>query len=140
VPNVNTIPGDDVFYIDCRILPKYKLEEVESLIRKWADEIEKSDNVKIKISPLQRAEAAPPTAANAPVVEALRRAIRHVYKVEATVCGIGGGTVAAHFRKKGYPAAVWGRIFETAHQPNEYTDLSFIAGDAKVFAHIFIGA
>ena len=140
VPNVNTIPGDDVFYIDCRVLPKYTLDEVEALIGKWADEIERSENVKIRISHLQRAEAAAPTAANAPVVEALKRAIRQVYKTEASVCGIGGGTVAALFRRKGYPAAVWGRIYETAHQPNEYTDVTFIAGDAKVFAHIFMGA
>lgn len=140
VPNVNTIPGDDVFYVDCRVLPKYKLADIEALLRKWADEIEASENVKIKISPVQRAEAAPPTAANAPVVEALKRAIRSVYKVEAFVEGIGGGTVAALFRRKGYAAAVWSRIHETAHQPNEYTDIPFIIGDAKVFAHVFLGA
>jgi succinyl-diaminopimelate desuccinylase len=140
VPNVNTIPGDDVFYIDCRVIPKYKLSEIEGLLRKWADEIENGENVKIKISPVQRAEAAPPTASDAPVVEALKRAIRQVYKVEAHVYGIGGGTVAALFRRKGYPVAVWSRIHETAHQPNEYTDIPFILGDAKVFAHIFLGA
>jgi succinyl-diaminopimelate desuccinylase len=140
VPNVNTIPGDDVFYIDCRVLPKYKLSDIEALIRKWADEIETGENVKIKISPVQRAEAAPPTATDAPVVEALKRAIRQVYKVEAYAMGIGGGTVAALFRRKGYQVAVWSRIHETAHQPNEYTDIPFILGDAKVFAHIFMGA
>lgn len=140
VPNVNTIPGDDVFYIDCRVLPKYKLDEVEAVLRKWADEIEAADNVKIKISSLQRAEAAPPTAPDAPVVEALKRAIERVYKTEASVCGIGGGTVAALFRRKGFAAAVWSRIYETAHQPNEHTDVPFILGDAKVFAHIFTGA
>ncbi len=138
VPNVNTIPGDDVFHIDCRVLPKYKLDEVESLIRKWADEIELSDNVKIKISHSQRAEAAPPTKQDSPVVQALSRAIRKVYKVDAEVCGIGGGTVAALFRRKGYPAAVWARIHETAHQPNEYTDISNVIGDAGVFAHLFM--
>jgi succinyl-diaminopimelate desuccinylase len=140
VPNVNTIPGDDVFYIDCRVLPKYKLDEVEALIRKWADEIEAADNVKMKISSLQRAEAAPPTSPNAPVVEALKRGIRRVYKIESSVCGIGGGTVAALFRRKGFPAAVWCKIHETAHQPDEYTDVSNVMGDAKVFAHIFAGA
>jgi succinyl-diaminopimelate desuccinylase len=140
VPNVNTIPGDDVFYIDCRVLPKYKLDEVEALIRKWAGEIEGAENVKIRISSLQRAEAAPPTNANAPVVEALKRGIRQVYKIESSVCGIGGGTVAALFRRKGFPAAVWSKIHETAHQPNEFTDIPNIIGDAKVFAHIFIGA
>jgi succinyl-diaminopimelate desuccinylase len=51
-----------------------------------------------------------------------------------------GGTVAAHFRRKGFPVAVWSRIHETAHQPNEYTDIPFIIGDAKVFAHVFLGA
>ena len=28
VPNVNTIPGDDVFYIDMRILPRYTIDQV----------------------------------------------------------------------------------------------------------------
>jgi len=137
VPNVNTIPGDDVFYIDCRVLPKYKLDEVESLLSKWAREIEINDNVKMKISPVQRAEAAPPTPENSIVVESLKRAIRKVYNVQGTVCGIGGGTVAALFRRQGFHAAVWSRIHESAHQPNEFTDIPFIIGDAKIFAHIF---
>jgi succinyl-diaminopimelate desuccinylase len=34
VPNVNTIPGEDVFYIDCRVLPEYKIEKVEKEIIK----------------------------------------------------------------------------------------------------------
>ncbi len=138
VPNINTIPGDDVFYIDCRVLPKYKLDEVVSMIEKWAREIELADNVKIKVSPVQKAEAAPPTPENSPVVEALKKAIKKVYNVQGTVCGIGGGTVAALFRRLGYPVAVWSRIHETAHQPNEYTDISFILGDAKIFAHVFL--
>jgi len=138
VPNINTIPGDDVFYIDCRVLPKYKLDEVEAMIRKWADEIEVSENVKIKISYAQRAEAAPPTKEAAPVVQALMKGIKAVYKVQPEVCGIGGGTVAALFRRKGYPAAVWARISESAHQPNEFTHISNILGDAKVMAHVFM--
>jgi len=138
VPNVNTIPGDDVFYIDCRVLPKCKLVEVEEMIRKWAHEIEVSENVKIKISHTQRAEAAPPTKEDSPVVQALKRGIKTVYKVEPEVCGIGGGTVAALFRRKGYPAAVWARISESAHQPNEYTHISNILGDAKVMGHVFM--
>jgi len=138
VPNVNTIPGDDVFHIDCRVLPKYKLDEIEAMIRKWADEIEISENVKIKISHSQRAEAAPPTKEDAPVVQALKRGIKTVYKVDGEVCGIGGGTVAALFRRKGYPAAVWSRISESAHQPNEFTFISCILGDAKVMGHVFM--
>jgi len=34
VPNVNTIPGEDVFYFDCRVLPNYPLAEVEAEIQR----------------------------------------------------------------------------------------------------------
>jgi len=34
VPNVNTIPGDDVFYMDMRILPCYPLKDVIPVIEK----------------------------------------------------------------------------------------------------------
>ena len=40
VPNINTLPGEDVFYLDCRILPNYGIEEVFAAIRKMADKIE----------------------------------------------------------------------------------------------------
>jgi len=49
-----------------------------------------------------------------------------------------GGTVAACFRKAGYPAAVWSRHQETAHQPNEYCLIADMVGNAKVFAHLFL--
>jgi succinyl-diaminopimelate desuccinylase len=136
VPNVNTIPGDDVFYIDCRVLPQYPLDKVEARIRSWADEIEKTYQVKITLSSSQRAEAAPPTSLDSPVVKALLRGIEKVYAVKPRPYGIGGGTVAAIFRRAGYPAAVWAKIFEVAHQPNEYALISNILGDAKVFAHV----
>ena len=54
VPNVNTIPGDDVFWIDCRILPNYKIDDVEAKVREWADEIEKEENVTMKCIKLNR--------------------------------------------------------------------------------------
>jgi len=139
VPNINTIPGDDVFYIDCRVLPNYKLSDVEAKIREWADEIEKKFGVRIELSPQQRGEAAPPTSTESDVVKALAAGIKKVYRVEPRPIGIGGGTVAALFRRAGFPAAVWAKIDEVAHQPNEYAYISNILGDAKVFAHVFVG-
>ena len=138
VPNINTIPGEDIFYLDCRLLPKFSIEEVEAVIRKLAKRVESRFGVKIAFEEQQRAPAAPPTPADAPVVGALRTAIREVYRVEATARGIGGGTVAALFRRAGYPAACWSRTDETAHQPNEYCHIDNMIGDAKVFAHIFM--
>ncbi len=40
VPNINTIPGEDVFYLDCRILPNYEIDEVLKTIRQISDQIE----------------------------------------------------------------------------------------------------
>jgi len=136
VPNINTIPGEDIFYLDCRILPGYEIEEVLKTISKISERIEKKFNVKIEISTEQYEQAAPSTDVNAPVVQALKNAIKDVYNVEAKPKGIGGGTVAAFFRRKGLPAAVWSTIEDMAHEPNEYDVLDNIVNDAKVFAHV----
>jgi len=52
--------------------------------------------------------------------------------------GIGGGTVAAFFRKAGIPAAVWSTMDDTAHSPDEYCLVENMLNDAKVFAHVFL--
>lgn len=138
VPNVNTIPGEDVFYMDMRILPKFKVQDVEKTIRSVANGIERKFKVKVHIEVQQKAPAAPPTSPQAPVVQALKRAVKAVYKKEARAMGIGGGTVAALFRRCGFPAACWSKLDETAHQPNEYCIIDNMVGDAKVYGHIFL--
>ncbi|HPQ44844.1 MAG TPA: M20 family metallo-hydrolase [Syntrophales bacterium] len=139
VPNVNTIPGEDIFYLDCRILPDYSLVEVMTQIRAMADSVETEFDVSIDIMPVQVVEAPSPTDRDAPVVRVLKKAIQEVYGVDAQPAGIGGGTVAAPLRAEGYSAAVWSRVGRTAHQPNEYCIISNLVGDAKVFAHLFLG-
>jgi succinyl-diaminopimelate desuccinylase len=138
VPNVNTIPGDDVFYLDCRILPVYPVDRVLGTIRKIADGIERQFDVQIEMTPVQKSDAPAPTAHDAPVVRALEEAIRDVYGVNAQPKGVGGGTVAAVFRKHDYPAAVWSRYCHMAHQPNEYCLIANMVGNAKVYAHLFL--
>ena len=138
VPNVNTIPGEDIFYFDCRILPHYKLDKVDKKVRQLADEIESEFGVRVNISSLQREEAAPATPVDAPVVKALEKAILTVHKKQPKSVGIGGGTVAAYFRKAGLNAAVWSTLDELAHQPNEYCVIDNLIKDTKVFAHIFL--
>jgi succinyl-diaminopimelate desuccinylase len=138
VPNINTIPGEDVFYLDCRVLPRYNIKDVLRQCRKMADNIEKEHGVQIEVSSIQSVQAPPPTAGTAPVVRALQKAIREVYGVSARPVGIGGGTVAAAFRQAGYPAAVWCRIGHTAHQANENCLIDNMIGNAKVYAHLFM--
>ena len=138
VLNINTIPGEDIFFMDIRVLPRYKLDQVEEAIREIMEKIERKFEVKIRIQKIQRAPAAPPTPADASIVFALKKAISAVYGKPARAIGIGGGTVAALFRRAGFQAAVWSRMDETAHQPNEYCIIDNMVGDAEVFAHIFL--
>jgi len=136
VPNINTIPGEDVFYMDSRILPGVSVDKVLEAINRMVRRIEKKFQVKIQVEEVQKALAAPPTSPRAPVVQALKKAVWEVYRKKAVPRGIGGGTVAAFFRRAGFEAACWARIDETAHQPNEYCRIDNMMGDAKVFAHV----
>jgi succinyl-diaminopimelate desuccinylase len=136
VPNINTIPGEDVFYLDCRLLPTYTSTQLLQKIGEICNKTEKDFGVKIEYSTHQKEDAAPATPSNSAVVQMLQQAIKHVYKVEATPIGIGGGTVAAIFRRKGLDVAVWSTIDNVCHQPNEYCVIDNMVKDAKVFAHL----
>jgi succinyl-diaminopimelate desuccinylase len=138
IPNINTIPGEDVFYMDCRVLPTYTLPQIESKIRDMADEVEQEFGVSIEITPVQSVQAPPPTPHDAQVVSALHYAIKAVYDIHATPVGIGGGTIAAVFRQHGYQAAVWSRLNQMAHQPNEYCLIENMIGNTKVYAHLLL--
>lgn len=136
VPNVNTIPGEDIFYLDCRLLPTYTTDQLLKEIRKMCEEVESDYQVKIEIETTQREDAAPATPVDSPVVQKLTNAIKSIYKVDPVPMGIGGGTVAAVFRRAGFWAAVWSKIDDTCHQPNEYCVIDNMVNDSKVFAHV----
>ena len=140
VPNINTIPGKNVFYLDCRVLPDYDLAQVIERVRAIGSEAAGKFGVTLEVSPVQTLASAPPTSPDAPVVKALQQAIQQVYGREAHPQGIGGGTVAAFFRQQGLPAAVWMTANDCAHQPNEFCFLSHLLGDAKVLAHVCLMA
>lgn len=136
VDAVNIIPGEDVFYLDCRVLPGISLADVDAAIEKICAAVSERFGVKIDRSFEQRQEAAEATPVDAPIVGRLKKAVEEVYRVEARPVGIGGGTVAAPLRRKGLPCVVWSRMDETMHSPNENAKISNIIGDAKVIAHL----
>jgi len=138
VPNINTIPGEDVFYFDCRVLPQYRLEDLLADMKAVAKETGKQFGMEVEVGTEQFAQAAPATDPDAPVVKLLTRAIKDVYGKDPTAGGIGGGTVAAFFRRRGIPAAVWGKYVGTAHNPNEYCLIENMAGDAQVYARMLM--
>ena len=137
VPNVNTIPGDDVFYFDMRLLPAYSVDEVLDRVSGLARAVESEHGVKIGFEIAQRNESKA-TPKDAPVVKALTRAIKDVYGIEPRPVGIGGGTVGAYLRNAGFDCVVWATLDETAHKPDEYAKLDNLIGDAKVFASLML--
>ncbi len=137
VQTINIIPGDDVFYMDCRILPRYTLDMVRAEVKKRVAEIEAKYGVQIEVTEMQAAES-PATPVDAPVVQKLAQAIKQAHGLEAKTIGIGGGTVGAEFRCEGYNAAIWSTLDEVCHQPNEYCYVKNIVADAETLAALFL--
>lgn len=136
VAGVNIIPGSDVFCFDCRVLPRYKNEEILEEIKKIVAKEEEVSGAKVSFQLLQNAQSKA-TDKNAPVVKALASAIKEAHGIEAKTIGIGGGTVAAELRNLGYDCVVWSSLDETAHMPNEYCVISNMTRDAKTLALMF---
>ena len=135
VSTVNIIPGEDVFYADCRINPCYTLDEVRAEVRSRVKEIETKYGVTIEVSEVQ-AESSLPTPQDAPVVRDLAEALKAVHGISARCVGIGGGTVGAYLRNKGFNCVVWSTLDEMAHQPNEYAVIANIIKDAETIAYM----
>ena len=138
-PNINTVPGRQVFAFDFRVLPEYPLDDIMAEMRSVAKEIAAATKAEINLSMLQRADAAPRTEPDSEVVTRLTDAIQSVRGIRARPIGIGGGTCAAPFRRYGIDAAVWSTIAETAHDANEYCVIDNLVADAQVYALLFAG-
>ncbi len=136
VGNINTIPGKDVFYFDFRVIPGYSLDDILEDMRRIASLFEEEFGVRIEIEVVSRSDAAPPTEVNSEIVQRLIKALKELRGIEPVPGGIGGGTVAAAFRRIGVPAVVWMTADEVEHQPNEFCRIENLVEDAKVFAYI----
>jgi succinyl-diaminopimelate desuccinylase len=134
VDAVNIVPGEDVVYFDCRILPQYSLDEVLADVAAVTADLEAKTGAKITLELIQK-ESSPALKDGEPeVVELLKEALRQGRGVEASVGGVGGGTCAAFFRQAGIPAIVWSTIDEIPHQPDEYARIPAMVADAKTYA------
>ena len=138
VPNVNTLPGEDVFYLDCRVLPETGLDKIMEEISKIKNDVEKKYGVKISFESVQ-STVSKPTPEDCRLVSLVKTAVKHVYGKETRITGIGGGTVAGYLRNKDIETVVWGKIDETAHMPDEYCSIENLTGDAAVMACLMAG-
>ena len=136
VGNVNTVPGVDVFYFDCRVLPEYSLDDVERDVRTKVSQYERRYKAKITFEEVEKEPAGPATPSDSEVAALLSRAVSKVAKVRPRFTGIGGQTVGNLFRREGIPTAVWSTIDDVPHEPNEYSKIANLINDTKVFASI----
>ena len=139
VDSINILPGNDVFYVDCRLVPQVAPQAVLDEARRIAASVAASRDVVMDVESVQQQAASfsPPESL---VTTALQDAISAVYGVQAQPVGIGGVTVAAHLRRHGLPTAVWACIANTCHQPDERSSIGNTCRDAQVFAHILLNA
>ena len=141
VDAVNILPGRDVFWLDCRLLPAVAAEAVLARAREIAAEVAARRGVRIEVE-VEHTQAPsltrPDLPSDAPLFPALADAVEAVYHVRPRPVGIGGATVAALLRARGLPAVVWSRIFNTCHQPDERASLAHICGDAAVFGRLLM--
>ncbi len=136
VPNANTLPGKDVFFVDCRVLPRHGNEAVFAAFRDLGAEIAAEYGVAVDVELDHHDPVYPATPVDSDVVQRLTRAMKAVYGIDGRPGGVGGGTVAKHMRRLGVPAAVWARVIPNYHAPNEGSRLSYTVGDARVYAHM----
>ncbi len=140
VDNVNTIPGDNVFYMDCRILPGYDLEEVLEDVNSVAMEFQKDSEARIEIEPVQKEQAPPATPTESEIYRLLSDSVRKVTGKEPYATGIGGGTCAKFFRELGLPTVVWSTADDQVyHEVDEYCVLDYVLQDRKVIENMLYG-
>ncbi|WP_428898139.1 succinyl-diaminopimelate desuccinylase [Parelusimicrobium proximum] len=137
VLNINNIPGTDVFYMDCRVLPLYKSADVLKEVNRVAKEIEKKTKAKIKVEAL-RNEGSIPTDPKHQLVTTYIKGLKEICKNKPRPVGIGGGTVAAYLRNIGIPVVVSSTLLDTLHAPNEYSSIKNTITDAKVMAYVLM--
>jgi succinyl-diaminopimelate desuccinylase len=136
VENINTVPGVDIQYFDCRVLPRYPLTEVMKEIETVKSRLEKETGAKIELTPVQFEQNTAPTPIESEIVQGVKAGLKKLRGLDAKPVGIGGGTVGLYFRRKGIDTAVWSTLDDMAHQPNEYCKINNIINDAKVFLYV----
>lgn len=137
VKNINTIPGDWYFCIDCRVLPQYSVDDVLAVAQEEAVRVSESTGADVSVSEIQRHESGGNSPTDTPEYFAILDSVESVSGVRPEAVGIGGGTVANFFRLKGHAAYVWQTGGGTLHGPNEYVEIDNIIADAKVFATLY---
>jgi succinyl-diaminopimelate desuccinylase len=134
VPNVNTIPGLDTFYFDCRVLPEYSLDSVLSDVSSSLRDFKSEYGADVSLEIIQRDDAGPATSPTSEVAKLMGKAIARMTSKQPKFVGIGLRTVGNFFRERDIPTVVWSTVDDVPHEPNEYSRIANLISDTKVFA------
>ncbi len=134
VDSINILPGREVFYLDCRIIPEYDPSQIIKDVKKIATKYK----AKIDLEIVNREDAPQPTSKDSEVVKILSKTIKNELKVKPRIVAIGGGTVAKPLRAAGFETAVWRIEDNVSHQANEYVKISALKGMVKVLRNMYI--
>ena len=135
--NINIIPWKDEFWMDCRILPGYDLDEIISFVNNVMKEHSDRTGADISMEIVQRSASGPSSSTGTQEYETLKKSISDVTGKTVKEVGIGGGTCANFFRKKGMNAYAWSSEGGSLHKPNEFVLIGNIITDAKVLITLF---
>lgn len=138
VQNVNTLPGEDVVYFDCRLLPEIDCEKFIGEVRQLANEVGKEFNATISVEINHLQKAAPPTKVDCELVKVMEKAVLAIHAKKGKPIGIGGNTVAQQFREIGLPVVSCSILDDTLHQPNEYCLIDNMVKDSKVWGYAIL--
>ncbi len=138
VESINIVPGKEISYMDCRVLPNYSLDEVLKFIKEKAKDFSnKNKGIKILVDVVNREDSAPETNINSELVKLLMEKLPSLINEKPTPIGIGGGTCAAFFRKAGIDAVAWSIDNQMAHQIDEYCYVESMLKDTELFVSLF---
>lgn len=135
--SINIISGSETSYMDCRILPYYKPEEIYLSIKKFAAS-KKYRPAVINVELLDSGKPTLPISTKSEMYVMLDDAVREVIGKKPRPMGMGAATVARRLRLSGWPVVVWSIADDVPHQPNEYANINDMMSECKIFAYLFI--
>jgi len=138
VPNINTMPGEELFAFDCRVLPCYELDAVLACAEAQCRRVDGMHGTRTELLVSARSGPPEPTSPDSEVVRRLCAAVQAVHGLTPEPTGTGGRTVASPLRARGLQVACWGTMLETAHAINESCSIAHMVADARVFAHMMV--
>ena len=138
--NTNVVPGEVVLKLDRRMIPEEDPATVEAEVRTAiADAAAGRDGIRVDVRRLLLARSWRPTAANAPLVEALRRNAEAVFGEPVATTGTPLYTDVRLYAAAGAAAAIYGAgprtvLESNAKRADEHLVLADLRGATKVVA------